>query len=234
MIYQYTFDAEMVNCDSTPQNFHDLLDATESEEINFNKIWTRDNFVDCAGRANESTDFSTFGTDTYPILSPQIYVKEDVFDSAKDRIEEKIDKNLDPHKSNWDSDSVFALNQDSKKAHCTDGICYNRLIFTRPGQYVVTAVLLDPLVTACDLRYSFIVKVTDFENLFDQELQMVGILTSGFLLLLFIAYFLEPVMTHYYRKSMAAVARQSKAFKSQSKIGSAKRRTGTRISNSNN
>ena len=175
---------------------------------------------------------------------------------AKNRIEEKINKNLDPHKSNWDSDSDFALNQDSKKAHCTDGICYNRLIFTRPGQYVVTAVLLDPLVTACDLRYSFIVKVTgessvmthhlpriismdnplfsDFENLFDQELQMVGILTSGFLFLLCVAYFLEPVMTHYYRKSMAAVARQSKAFKSQSKIGSAKRRTGTRISNSNN
>ena len=111
----------------------------------------------------------------------------------------------------------------------------------------MTAVLLDPLVTACDLRYSFVIKVTgngnqreillsgfisDFENLFDQELQMVGILTSGFLFILVICYFLEPVMTHYYRKSMAAVARQSKAFKNPSVRG--KRRTGTRISNSAN
>ena len=51
---------------------------------------------------------------------------QDVFDAAKSRIETKINQNLAPHKSTWDSDSDFVLNENSKKAHCTDGTCYNR------------------------------------------------------------------------------------------------------------
>ena len=67
----------MANCASSPQNFLDLLNATtDSDAVNYNKIWSRENFVDCFGSGNESTDFSSFGTETYPILGSDITVKE--------------------------------------------------------------------------------------------------------------------------------------------------------------
>ena len=37
--------------------------------------------------------------------------------------------------------------------------CQNRLIFTKPGIYAATVILLDPLMSACNVRYSFIIKV---------------------------------------------------------------------------
>ena len=37
--------------------------------------------------------------------------------------------------------------------------CQNKFVFTKEGRFVVTAILLDPVATACELRVSFIVKV---------------------------------------------------------------------------
>ena len=37
--------------------------------------------------------------------------------------------------------------------------CQNRMIFTKPGIYAATVILLDPLMSACNVRYSFIIKV---------------------------------------------------------------------------
>lgn len=33
------------------------------------------------------------------------------------------------------------------------------MIFTKPGIYAATVILLDPLMSACNVRYSFIIKV---------------------------------------------------------------------------
>ena len=38
-------------------------------------------------------------------------------------------------------------------------VCENRIIFTEPGTYIATAILLDPIVTSCNLRFSFEIKV---------------------------------------------------------------------------
>ena len=47
----------------------------------------------------------------------------------------------------------------SQKIEPKKKYCQNRMIFTKPGIYAATVILLDPLMSACNVRYSFIVKV---------------------------------------------------------------------------
>ena len=60
----------------------------------------------------------------------------------------------------------------NSNCQCEERKCENRIIFTKPGKYIATAILLDPIVTSCNLRFSFFVKVkmllsTDFFLIFD-------------------------------------------------------------------
>ena len=74
IMYNPVIDAEMVKCDSPPQNVYDLLSNTEEGEemIDYNKLWSRENFRDCAGRGNDTTDYSGYGTHTYPVMGASI------------------------------------------------------------------------------------------------------------------------------------------------------------------
>ena len=47
----------------------------------------------------------------------------------------------------------------NSNCQCEERMCENRIIFTKPGKYIATAILLDPIVTSCNLRFSFFVKV---------------------------------------------------------------------------
>jgi len=241
--YVYTFDAKMAKCASKPQNYYALLEAinvTIDPTIDYNNIWSRDNFADCDKVPDHITshNYTSYENEPYPILGNHYTVPVDDFKDRQEDIMERIKKHL-PY-SYWDPDSQFSpwyssseAKQQLRTESCSENsegqkVCENRIIFTRPGTYIATAILLDPIVTSCNLRFSFFVKVTELETIFDQELVMVGIITSSCLALLLVIYLVQPYVEHYFRKSVSSIARKSGLGKRTSK-----RRTARSLGNFN-
>jgi len=90
------------------------------------------------------------------------------------------------------------------------------MIFTKPGIYAATVILLDPLMSACNVRYSFIIKVMDLDTLADQAFLMIVIITISFLSALGSFYMLQPTINHYIRKSVHRLS-QTRKSKAQSR-----------------
>ena len=66
--YQYTFDAEMAKCAKKPQNYFELVQEEKTKNsgyINYNNVWSRENYDDCFGTAAEGHNYSEYGTVRY-------------------------------------------------------------------------------------------------------------------------------------------------------------------------
>ena len=73
--------------------------------------------------------------------------------------------------------------------------CENKFIFTRPGRFIVTAILLDSSATACELRVSFFVKVSPaIDDQSDGEFIVMAQITAILLGLIGVFFFLEPFL----------------------------------------
>ena len=73
--------------------------------------------------------------------------------------------------------------------------CENKFIFTQPGRFIVTAILLDSSATACELRVSFFVKVSPAnDDQSDGEFIVMAQITAILLGLIGVFFFLEPFL----------------------------------------
>ena len=66
--YQYTYDAEMAKCATKPQNYFELVEEEKlqsSGDINYNNIWSRENYDDCIGTATDGHDYGEYGVVPY-------------------------------------------------------------------------------------------------------------------------------------------------------------------------
>ena len=75
---------------------------------------------------------------------------------AADALNIKVPKNFGDYLNKTSSEELMCT---TKWSEDEDLECSNKFIFTKEGRFIVTAILLDPIATACDLRVSFMVKV---------------------------------------------------------------------------
>ena len=116
-LYQYTFNAKMAKCATKPQNYYALIQDELDKNItaiDYNNIWSRDNFVDCDEVVDESThDYSAYDNEAYPILGNHFTMKyENGFDGYIGNITNRLKKHL-PY-SYWDKDGAFGKDASRK------------------------------------------------------------------------------------------------------------------------
>ena len=149
--------------------------STDGKELNFNNIWSRKNYLHC-----NDTGYELNPSGSYPILNDRVNVNASLLEEERGNINERIHSAITaegdfvaadvnsveiPAAFDWSKHHTtitgspipqLLCHQKWNKDHFQ---CQNKFIFTKEGRFVVTAILLDPVATACDLRVSFIVKV---------------------------------------------------------------------------
>merc|ERR1719402_689413 len=215
------------NLNEKTTNFSDL---SKDEELDFNKVWSRENYENC----NETFYANSKPTDAYPILNDHFSVDAALLESERENINSRIWNSIQagyqtsvgwveiPEKYNWTEHHSNQTKNVNPQLLCaekwTENMdplqCQNKFIFTKEGRFVVTAILLDPFATACELRVSFIVKVkslatVDGHNSWHKEFVLMSVVTASMLLILVAFFFAEPLLQNLYvtsRKTVAALS----------------------------